>query len=181
MKKWITNSYTKKIRSIVFTHCVAERSNPDKTKTGNFDVLECTQWVNIIAFDKSGNLILVKQYRHGIDELTLEGPAGVIDDGEDPLETAKRELREETGYESIEWSKLGRVSANPAFQDNYCHIFLAKNCSKVSEQNLDPFEEIDVIKMSVDDARMAIENDEIHHSLFIAALGLYQLKIGSFS
>lgn len=180
MKKWITNSYSKKNRSIVFTHCVADRSNPDKTKTGKFDVLECTQWVNIIAFDKHKNLILVKQYRHGIDEITIEGPAGVIDPGEDPFDTAKRELREETGYESLDWQPLGKVSANPAFQDNYCHIFLAKDCSKVSEQNLDPFEEIDVVKMSMGEVRMAIENDEIHHSLFIAALGLYQLKISSF-
>ena len=181
MKKWITNSYITKLRSFVFTHYVAERSNPDKTKTGKFDVLECTQWVNIIAFDSNNNLILVKQYRHGIDDITLEGPAGVIDPGEDPFDTAKRELIEETGHESKDWQDLGRVSANPAFQDNYCHIFLAKNCEKASDQNLDPFEEIEIVKMTIDEVRTAIENDEIHHSLFIAALGLYQLKIGSFS
>ena len=139
MKKWLTKSYTKTVKSIVFTHFVAERTNSDKTKTGRFDVLECTQWVTMIALDKDKKLIMVKQYRHGIDDFTIEGPAGVIDPGEDPFVTAKRELKEETGYESQDWQLLGRVSANPAFQNNYCHIYLAKECEKVSEQSLDPF------------------------------------------
>ncbi len=180
IKKWITKSYSKKLRSIVFSYFQASRTSSDGTKEGLFDVLECRNWVNIIALDRDENFILVKQYRHGIDDITLEGPAGVIDGEELPLETAKRELAEETGYVSSDWSYLGKVSANPAFQNNYCSVFLARNCDKKQEQNLDALEEIEIIVMSKEDVKRLVNDECIHHSLFIAALGLYQIKNSSF-
>jgi 8-oxo-dGTP pyrophosphatase MutT (NUDIX family) len=180
IRKWPTLEYTKKLNSIVFNYFQAKRSNPDGTKEGNFDVLECRNWVNVLAFDENEQLILVKQYRHGIDEITLEGPAGVVDKNEDPSETAKRELLEETGYKSEDWTFLGKVSANPAFLNNYCSVYLARNCKKVQDQNLDNFEEIEILYKSKDEIRDLIEKGEIHHSLFLSALGLYFLKNFSF-
>ena len=180
MKKWITRKYEKGLESFVFTHFRALRSNSEETKEGYFDVLETRNWINIIALDEQDRFVLVKQYRHGIDDLTLEGPAGVVEEGEDPLDTAKRELLEETGYSSDKWTTLGRVSANPAFMNNYCSIFLAENCKKTSGQNLDPFEEIDVVLKSKAELKKLIESQEVDHCLFISAIGLYQIKGFSF-
>ena len=73
-------------------------------------------------------LILVEQYRHGVDNITLEIPGGAVDKGEKSLDAAKRELLEETGHTSSEWVSLGEVQANPAFMTNTCATFLALNC-----------------------------------------------------
>ncbi len=179
MKKWITTSYIENFRSYVFNHFIAKRSNHDLSLSGEFDVLECPNWVVVIARDEHKKLLLVKQYRHGIDDFTLEGPAGVIDPGEDPITSAKRELLEETGHESSDWTYLGKLSANPAFQTNFCHFFFADNCAYKMEQRLDPLEEIEIILVNQSEIKEMIANGEIHHSLFLAALGLYQLHSNS--
>lgn len=176
IKKWKTLSYDLVKKSIVFKQFSAKRESSSGEQVGHFDVLECSTWVNVLAFNESRKLILVSQYRHGIDDITIESPAGVVDRGEDPLLAAKRELLEETGHQSKNWSKLGVVSANPAFLNNFCHIYLATDCKKVSEQSLDPLEEIEVLYESMEAVQEKVRSGEIHHSLFVSALGLYELR-----
>lgn len=175
IKKWKTKSYINILNTFVFNYFKAERSNESGELSGQFDILECRNWVNIFAFDESENLILVKQYRHGIDDITIEAVAGVVETGEDPLIAAKRELMEETGHASKEWTHLGRVSANPAFMNNYCDYYLAKGCQKVADQNLDALEEIDILTISLDEVYRKVRSGDIHHSLFLAGLGLLSL------
>lgn len=115
-------------------------------------------YVVIVATDENGKYICVRQYRQGIKKVTTEFCAGGIErlDGkeygnrldalnaEDALEAAKRELKEETGYESDDWKFLLSVPSNATMADNYANIFVAKNCRKVSGQNLDDTEFLNV-------------------------------------
>ena len=115
-------------------------------------------YVVIVATDEDGNYICVRQYRHGIKRVTTEFCAGGIErtDGkeygnrqdaestEDALAAAKRELMEETGYESDHWKYLLTVPSNATMADNYAYIYVAKNCRKVSGQNLDETEVLNV-------------------------------------
>jgi len=176
IKKWKTLSYELVKKSIVFKQFTARRESSSGEQIGNFDVLECSTWVNVLAFNKGNELILVSQYRHGIDDVTIESPAGVVDRGEDPLEAAKRELLEETGHVSESWLKLGAVSANPAFLNNFCHIYLATNCKKIAEQSLDALEEIEILFETLESVQEKVRSGEIHHSLFVSALSLYELR-----
>lgn len=129
----------------------------------------------IVAYDTEGRFLCVKQYRQGIGRVTTEFPAGGIErkDGkqyrlpeergdrdfssaEDALEAAKRELLEETGYESDEWEHLITIPSNATIADNYAHIFLAGNCRKVSGQDLDEMEFLNVEKYTKDEIEAMI-------------------------
>ena len=81
-------------------------------------VFACPDWCNVVTETADGQLVLVWQYRHGTDELSLEVPGGVIDPGEEPIDAARRELKEETGYEAESFELLSVVQPNPALQNN---------------------------------------------------------------
>ena len=169
MKKWITLNTKEVFRGLLFKYLTVERESLDTGAKGKFDVLQTIDWVNLIALDEDKNVIMVKQYRHGNDQITLEIPGGGNHPGEDPLIGAKRELREETGYESEDWTFLGKTSPNPAFMGNYCYSYLARNCKKVGELQLDPLEEIEVVKVPLSDINSKIKSGEIDHSLVTVA------------
>ncbi|AXJ02324.1 8-oxo-dGTP pyrophosphatase MutT, NUDIX family [Cyclonatronum proteinivorum] len=159
----------------VFTLMENRMSMPDGTDAGNFYTLNAPDWVIMLAFDTNGRLITVDQYRHGVDTTSLEVPGGVIDGNDTPLETAKRELQEETGYVSDEWISLGNVSANPALFNNYCHFYLARNCRLVSGQNLDEHEDISVHLLTLTEYEEMITAGRVHHALAVAALARYYI------
>lgn len=159
----------------IFT--IGEHKAKIKEKTGRFFTATAPDWINILAITSDKEVILVKQYRHGIDEITLEIPGGVVDSNDvNLLAAAQRELSEETGYISEKWSNLGKVAVNPAFMTNYCHFFLAEGCVERQGQNLDTFEEIDVEKASLSRFFEMIESEQIDHSLIVAAVGRFLLK-----
>jgi len=177
MKKWKELDSELKNQSIIFKHHVKKRQSPSGEATGNFDVLEMRDWVNVLAITESGEIILVKQYRHGLDDISVECPAGVVDPGENFLEAAKRELQEETGYVSDDWTFLGAVKPNPAFLTNTCKVYFAKNCVKKHGQSLDPLEEVEVEIISQKDMFERINHSEIQHSLTLSTLLLYFTKL----
>lgn len=133
-------------------------------------VLETAHWVNVVAFTKARELICVQQYRFGTREVSIEIPGGVVDPGEDHARTAPRELREETGYTSERWTYLGNVQPNPAFHDNLCHHWLAEDCERTHELELDAGEDIRVLTLTERDMLQRIHSGEIRHSLVITAL-----------
>ena len=133
-------------------------------------VLETGDWVNIVAYDKAGALIVVEQFRFGTSEVAIEIPGGVIDPGEEHAATARRELREETGYTTDDWTYLGCVQPNPAFHDNVCHHWLARGCEKTDELELDAGEDIRVLTLTEDEMLGRIRSGSIRHSLVITAL-----------
>ena len=102
----------------------------------------------IVASDIEGNYICVKQFRQGIKEVTTEFPAGGIEKDEDPLEAAKRELLEETGYVSKDWTHLLTIPSHATISDNYAHLYMAKNCLKKDIQHLDETERLEIITLS---------------------------------
>jgi 8-oxo-dGTP pyrophosphatase MutT (NUDIX family) len=142
-------------------------------RTGNvhhFFVLEASDWVNVIPLTPEGNVVMIYQYRHGTEEVTLEVPAGMVDaaDG-DPVVSAARELREETGYEAEAVIHLGTVAPNPAFLDNHCHHYLAVNVRRVTGVHLDETEDIVFVEVPLADIPALISAGRITHSLTITA------------
>lgn len=133
-------------------------------------ILETSDWVNIVALTQDNQLLVVRQYRSGIDSVTSETPAGIIDPGEDSFDAAKRELREETGYASNDWHYLGAVKVNPPIMTNTCHQWLAKNIYKDSAPDLDEGEDIAVELFSIKTLQLEIETGSFCHSLAFSAL-----------
>lgn len=138
-------------------------------------------YVVIVASDEDGKYICVKQFRQGIKEVTTEFPAGGIErkDGkqygahdsseEDALVAAKRELKEETGYISDEWRHLITIPSNATIADNLAHIYVARNCRKVSDQELDDMEFLNVEKYSADQIEEMISGGNFKQAVHVMA------------
>jgi len=133
-------------------------------------VLEFNSWVNILALTKNQEAVLIKQYRHGVQEVLWEIPGGVVEADEDPLDGVKRELLEETGYTASEFIQVGKLYPNPAFQTNTLYSFLALNAEKVAVQNLDDGEDIEVHVVPLDELVPMVKRGEFSHALDVAVL-----------
>ena len=141
--------------------------------TGTFTIVKMRDWAVILPITKEGKMVLVKQYRVGTQEVAYEFPGGALEEGENPVEGAERELAEETGF-SGDFSTLCELSPNPAFMDNICYLYLAENCEKTSGQNLDPFEDIEPVECTPDEVAEMILDGRIVHSISIACFGAYK-------
>jgi 8-oxo-dGTP pyrophosphatase MutT (NUDIX family) len=145
----------------------------------DYYVLEYPDWVNVVAVDRQGRVVLIRQYRHGIGAVHHELPAGVCDpDDPDPLETARRELLEETGYGGGTWSHLMSLSANPGTHANRNHSFLAVGVERVQDQDLEATEEIRVHPTRLDEVRVLLETGGIVQALHVAPLLKYLMTDG---
>lgn len=151
----------------------------DDAVQGDFYILQAPAWANVIPLTPEGEVILVEQYRFGIEEATLEIPGGMVDSGEDALTAVKRELLEETGYRSGRWSTLGRVSANPAILNNYAHLYLAEDCTYAGGENPDEHERIVVHTIPLQRCLSMIARGTIHHAIVVAAFAHFMLKRGA--
>jgi 8-oxo-dGTP pyrophosphatase MutT (NUDIX family) len=141
----------------------------------DFIVLDTPSWVNVVPITTEGNAVLIRQYRHGIGDVVMEIPGGMIDGDESPEAAAARELREETGYVAENIRPLARVLANPAIMNNYCHLFVAEGCRNTGKTQLDAFESIDVLEHPLEDIPELIRNGTISHSMVIAAFAFMGL------
>ncbi len=140
-----------------------------------FYVLEATDWVNVIPLTAEGQVVMVRQYRHGTGTITLELPAGMADhDGETAADAAARELREETGYVAREIVHLGSVEPNPAFLDNQCHSFLARDVVKTHAPSFDGGEDIAIELVPLAAIPGMIASGLITHSLTICAFYYFE-------
>ncbi len=140
-----------------------------------FVVIEAPDWVNVVAVTPEFEVVLIRQFRHGVGLVTLEIPGGVVDDGEKPEDTALRELREETGFTSPKAERLGVVWPNPAIQNNSCHVFLARDARWVGAPRPDPLERIEVVTAPLARVPGLIGDGSIRHALVIAAFGLLDM------
>ena len=147
--------------------------SPRTGEEHDFIVLESAPWVNVIALTDREEVVLIRQYRHGIGEVTLEIPGGLADGADEPLAAAKRELEEETGYRAEEWIDLGYVHPNPAIQNNRCHTFLALGVKPAGDQSLDDKEDIAVVLKPLAEIPRLIREDGITHALVVCAFWRY--------
>lgn len=141
-------------------------------------VLEYNDWVNCVALDDKGRVIMVKQYRHGIRQTLLEIPGGTMDnDDPSPEYAMRRELLEETGYEFDQLINLGKIAPNPASSNNFTHMFLATGGKKVQEQDLDENEEIEIVLLEMEELEEMLKKNELLQSLHVTCIFYALLKL----
>jgi 8-oxo-dGTP pyrophosphatase MutT (NUDIX family) len=150
----------------VFDVVKSRRRSPRTGADIGFFLIRTPDWVNVVPITDANELVLVRQFRHGTDEFSLEIPGGLIDLHErDPAAAAARELREETGFEAAHIEPLGVMTPNPAVFTNRCHTWLATGCRRVGDLQQDPGEEL-------------VRSGAIRHALVLAALCFFRAREG---
>ncbi|HEY0321860.1 MAG TPA: NUDIX hydrolase [Pyrinomonadaceae bacterium] len=151
--------------------------NPRGGGEHNFYCIEAVDWINIIPLTARNEVVMIEQYRHGADEVTLEIPGGMVDEDETAETAAARELVEETGYRAREVLMLGRTRPNPAIQNNWLYSFLARDCRFEQEPAFDSSEWTVMRLVPLANIPALIAEGAITHALVIAAfhwLSLYR-------
>ena len=150
---WKTIERKKVFDGPIFDVHSVQRSSTDG-RVGSFIEIDAPKWATIIPWfrDDQGipHFVMVRQYRHGSDSVTIEFPAGTVDPGEEPMVAALRELREETGFEPMgDVVQLGSISPNPAFMNNRVWFYFVEGLTHVGEQVLDVHEQLDILTIPV--------------------------------
>lgn len=137
----------------------------------HFFILDAPNWVNIIPLTAAGEVVMIRQWRHGISEFTLEVPGGMVDPGDvTPMHAARREMIEETGYDADKIVALGKVHPNPAIQGNICYSFVAEGLRDLGPQPSSlGAEETEVALIPLKEIPELIASANIMHALTIAA------------
>jgi len=176
IQKWKKKSSKYITENVVFKLRCDVISSPRTGKDLDAYILETRDWVNIVPVTPDNQIVMVRQYRFAAEEVTLEIPGGLLDmTGESFANAARRELCEETGYDSDEIIPLGTVKPNPAILTNHLHIFAAKNVTLLKEQELDDGEDIQVELVSFEKIPSLIHDGTISHALVLNAFYLYDL------
>jgi ADP-ribose pyrophosphatase len=172
---WSEGSSERLERCGIFDLYRCERTAADG-RLASFYVLEAPTWVNVVPVLEGEpgeeRLLMVRQYRQGIQRATVEFPAGMAEPGEDPREAAARELAEETGYRAASMRQIGCVAANPAFMTNWCLTFCAEGLAAGS-QRLDALENLEVLEVPLKRLRADIGGSDLINSMTVVALHWY--------
>lgn len=155
------------LREVRFRH-------PVRGTERDFIVINAPSWVVVVALTTDGQLVLVNQFRFGIDGFSLELPGGVMDPGEDPVAAGVRELGEETGFVGSRARLLGSVHPNPAIQSNRCHFVFVEQAARVNGTEWDQDEEIEITTMPVAEVLAGARSGLITHALALNALLLFE-------
>ena len=176
--RWKTLSSKYISNHIYFTARQDRCQREDGTIVDPYFVVELPTSATALPVTEDGKIVLVRQYRHPIDEVILEIPGGFIDEGEDFTAGMKRELLEETGYAFTNIEPLGRVAANPGVLNNYTELFLATGGKKVSGQKLDHNEEIEIVLVTEAELIEMLVKQEIKQSLHVNCIFFALMKMG---
>jgi 8-oxo-dGTP pyrophosphatase MutT (NUDIX family) len=150
--------------------------SPRTGKEHDFFVLDSVNWVNVIAVTPDRQLVFVEQYRHGSNTVELEIPGGMMDaDETDPVATAVRELREETGYAGENARLLGKIHSNPAILSNVTYTVLIENCRLQHGVEFDSGEDLITRLVPVAEIPKLVADEKIGHSLVVVALYHFDL------
>ena len=139
----------------------------------DFYVLEYPTWVNVIAITQEGRFVIEQQYRHGIQQQVFEICAGICEANEEPIDAAKRELLEETGFSGGTWSLIGKFAPNPNSMSNWCYSFLAEGVTKSQEPHQEPTENIQIYSFSAEEVLSMMKKGEIAEGTMLAPLWQY--------
>ena len=150
-------------------------ASPRDASEHDFFCIEAPDWINIIPLTADNQVVMIEQYRHGTDEITLEIPGGMVDAGETPAEAAAREMLEETGYTAREVVYLGKTRPNPAIQNNWIHTYLARDARFHHQPVFDTTEHTAVRLVPLSDVPALIANGAITHALVV--VGFHWLSL----
>jgi len=150
--------------------------SPKDGRIHEFFRIDSSDWVNVVPITRAGELVMVRQWRHGSRELTLEIPGGMVDAGESPAVAAARELLEETGYRAARVEPLGSMSPNPALFANRLHTFAAHDVERVAEIRNEGAEETAVELVPLADVSRLVAAGTVSHALVVAGLHLFDLS-----
>jgi 8-oxo-dGTP pyrophosphatase MutT (NUDIX family) len=174
--RWQKLGQTVRLETRVFDVLGVNYRHPVRGTEREFVVATPHDWVNVVAVTTAGEIVLVRQFRFGIDTFSLEIPGGVMEAGEDPVTAGLRELREETGFAGASASLLGTTHPNPAIQSNRCHFVLVEGAVREHALEWDADEEIEVTTRPVDDVFALARSGGIVHALVLNALFLFEPK-----
>ena len=177
MRAWLTLKRKRVLDHPVLRVDLAQRSCGGEP-VHEFVLLQSPDWVNVVPLTSDGQVVLIRQWRHGTGEVTLEIPGGLIDSGESPMVAGARELAEETGYEAGRLQPLGWVYPNPALFSNRCYTCLALDCREVGPPRLEDTEQIQVELRPLTQVPELIQSGQISHSLVVAAFARFWLERG---
>ena len=169
VKPWRRLGAERVQRCRVFDLDLVRFEPPDGRDERSFYVIEAPDWITVVPLTNDRQVVFVRQFRFGTNDLTLEIPGGICDAGEHPRATALRELREETGYATEDLVDLGFVHPNPALQSNRCHTFLANNVVRAGDPTPDADEAFELVTIPLAEVPKLIREGTITHALVIAA------------
>ena len=154
--------------------------NPRNGAVRDIVVLDFPEWISVIPLTPDRQVVMVRQYRHGVREILLEIPGGLMDrDDPSPEAAAMRELREETGYTTDKVTLIGSLYPQPAVQSNRYHIFLAEDARKTSETSFDEGEDLETVLVPLKDIPGMIKKGEIRHAMVVTAFYYLALHTGA--
>lgn len=176
IKPWQTTGSKKLGDFRIFQLRSEQKVSPRNGTEHEFFVIDCVNWVNVIAVTPDDHLVMVEQYRHGTNTVELEIPGGMMDPDEvSAVATAVRELREETGYEGEHPRLLGTVLPNPAIMSNTCFTVIVENCQPRHSVEMDHGEDLVTRLVPVADIPRLVTAEKIRHSLVVGALFHFDL------
>ncbi len=152
---------------------------PTGVEMDDYYVMEYPDWVTVIALTTEGKYVMERQYRHGIQKTCYELCGGTVEKGEKVLDTAKRELKEETGYEGGEWEFFSTTAPNPAAMNNLCYTFVARGVYKTSGQNLENTEDIEVRELTEEELLQVMKSGQITQGDMLSPLWQWMYNIES--
>lgn len=178
IEAWRVTEQRELITTGIFKLTARASVSPRTGLNHDFYVLEAPDWINVIPLLDDNRVVMVRQYRHGRREPTLEIPGGMVDPTDaDPRAAASRELLEETGYQAGNLTKIGDIAPNPAIQTNLCHTYVARQLTFLGTQDLDSTEEIEVCTVPLSKIPGLIQDGTITHSLVVVAF-CFMLELG---
>lgn len=176
IKAWIKTRTTALGDFRVFRVRADEKISPRTNEPHEFFVLDCVNWVNVVAITPDQQLVMIEQFRHGSNTVELEIPGGVMDASDvSPVATGVRELREETGYEGENATIIGEVFPNPAIMSNTCYTVLVENCHLRHEVEMDSGEDLVTRLVPISEIGSLVASGKIRHSLVIVGLYYFDL------
>ena len=169
-KKWILRSSKYLLRTPWLNVRKDAVFTSKNVEIDDFYILEYPDWVNVIAITDKGKYIIERQYRHGLQKTVYEICAGICEPNEEPLDAAKRELLEETGYAGGKWTFLGKYAPNPSAMTNWSFTYLAEDVTRSVAPTQEPTEDIDVTEVSRDELLLLMGTGQIVEGVMLAPL-----------